>query len=456
MSWQIGRAGQWLVAAAVWSLMSVIQAARSSDLVAVYELAQRNDPTFQSARHALEAARQKQPEALSGLLPVLSVNASDSRTGARARYSITPEINRTYNSDQWSLQLTQPLFRADRILAYDASRALVEQAIAQYRAAQQDLMLRTSRAYFDEIVAERHVAAAHAQVDALNEQLNAARHSFDAGVASITDVDDTRSRSALAQAQLVSARNDLESAIAGIESIIGEPPDTLLPLRDEVTLPTPQPADAASWVQRASEENPAVRAARAVVKGADYELDRSHSQRLPAVDLVASYGGNYSGGNVTDPVNFGTNVRDKQITVQLSMPLLDGGGMQAAVAEARAQRSKAQSDLTAAQRQAALDARQSFSAALSGASQVLALQAAVSAGQNAVKGNRIGYTMGIRINSDVLNAEQQLFSSMQDLDKARYDTMFAGLKLKAAAGILTEEDLSAVNALLRQQIPGSP
>jgi outer membrane protein len=422
--------------------------AEAADLMTLYDQAQLSDPVFQSAHHALEAARQKSPEAFSGLLPALSATGTDGRIVGSTRYTDTPDIRRGFDTDQWALQLSQPVFRADKLLAYSEARQAVQQAIAQFDAARQDLMLRVSRAYFDVIVAEKRVIAARSQVVALNEQLNAAQHSFDAGIASITDVDDTRSRAAAAQAQEVGNRNDLESARAALEAIIGEPPERLAPLHEGVTLPRPIPGDVGSWVDQARAENPNVKAAEAVAKAAEYEIDRSRSQRLPAVDLIVSYGGNYSGGNITDPVNYDTVVHDKQITLQVSVPLLDGGGLHAQVAEARALRAKALSDLTTAQRQAALDARQSFAAALSGASQVEALEAAVSAGQRALKGNQVGYGLGIRINSDVLNSEQHLYSALQDLDKARYDTLYAGLKLKAATGQLREEDLRGINSLL--------
>jgi outer membrane protein len=421
----------------------------AADLADLYAVAQVNDPSFQSARYTLEAAKQKRPEAFSALLPSLNANASADRTLGRTRYTDTPEISRGFNGDQWVLQLTQPLFRIQSVLVFDEARASVEQALAQYAAAEQDLMLRLSRAYFDEIVAERHVLAAQAQVDALNEQLQAARRSFQAGVASVSDVDDTQSRAALALAQQVAARNDREAARAALEAILGAPPGRLDALKASAGLPTPNPSDLATWVQRSIEDHPSVKAAQAALKAAGFELERSRSQRLPSVDLVASYGGNYAGGNITEPVNFDSNVKDKQVSVQLSMPLVDGGGLHAQVLEALAKRSKAQADLTAAQRQAALDARQAYGAVLSGISQVQALETAVAAGQSAVKGNRIGYGLGIRINSDVLNAEQQLYSTMQDLEKARYDTLFEGLKLKAATGELSEGDLAAINALLQ-------
>jgi outer membrane protein len=444
----VSRARRRLTASLFIGVCGISSQARCGDLQDLYVLALSNDPTYQSATYTLQAARQLRPEAFSALLPSLVANGSGSRTFGRTKYTDVPAVNRSFDTDQWVLQLTQPLFRAETMLAYGEARASVEQAVAQYAVAEQDLILRVTRAYFDEVIAERHVGAAHAQVISLNEQLHAARHSFEAGVASITDVDDTQSRAALAEAQEVAAMNDVESSRAALEAIIGITPPSLHSLKTNAVLPRPNPSEVASWVDRAIADNPAVKAANAAVSVADYELDRSHAQRLPTVDMVATYGGNYASGNITEPSNFGTNVRDRQVSVQVTVPLLEGGALHAHVAEARAKRAKAQADYTAAQRQAALSARQSFAAVLSGISQVRALETSVAAGHSAVKGNRIGYGLGIRINSDVLNSEQQLYSTLQDLDKARYDTLFEGLKLKAATGELSSDDLRAVNMLL--------
>lgn len=433
-----------------WALCLILvtpMASRADDLKDLYALALLNDPTYQSATFALQTARQLKPEAFAALLPSLIATGSGGRTLGQTQYTGTPLVNRSFDTDQWTLQLTQPILRTDSILAYDEAKSTVEQAIAQFALAEQDLLLRLTRAYFDEVVAERHVVTARAQVAALEEQLQATEHSYESGVASVTDVDDTRSRSALAQAQETAAMNEVESTRAALEAIIGSEPPALSTIKADALLPKPS-EEAASWVSRASTDNPAVKAARAGVDVAELDVNRSRLQHLPTVDFVANYGGNYSSGNITEPDNFGTNVKDRQVSLQVSVPLFSGGAIQARIAEARAKRAKARADLSAAERQAALSARQSYAAVVSGISQVRALQSAVAAGQNAVKGNKVGYGAGVRINSDVLNAEQQLYSSLQDLEKARYDTLYAGLQLKAAAGDLSGDDLRAVNSLL--------
>jgi outer membrane protein len=82
---------------------------------------------------------------------------------------------------------------------------------------------------------------------------------------------------------------------------------------------------------------------------------------------------------------------------------------------------------------------------------VRALEAAEVSSNSALESNRLGYEVGVRINIDVLNAQQQLYSTRRDLAKARYDTLVNGLRLKAAAGSLSEADLAELNTLLEMR-----
>ena len=138
----LSRAGRRLVRYLVVGICSASFPAQSADLRDLYVLALSNDPTYQAAAFTLQAARQLRPEAFSALLPSLVANGSGSRTFGRTKYTNIPEVNRSFDSDQWVLQLTQPLFRAETILAYGEARASVEQALAQYAVAEQDLILR--------------------------------------------------------------------------------------------------------------------------------------------------------------------------------------------------------------------------------------------------------------------------------------------------------------------------
>ena len=116
--------------------------------------------------------------------------------------------------------------------------------------------------------------------------------------------------------------------------------------------------------------------------------------------------------------------------------------------EAVALREKARQDLEASRRAAEFNARQSYLNVTNGLAQVKALEQALVSSETALQSNRVGYEVGVRINIDVLNAQQQVFQTKRDLARARYDTILNGLRLKSAAGSLTETDVEAVNMLL--------
>ena len=426
----------------------IAQSAPAADLLDVYQMARENDPVFQSAKYALDAARQKVPEAISALLPSIGASATGGRTLGNTSYTGSPLVQRGFSSYTWVIQLTQPLLRAQGKATYDEARAVAEQGVAQYRRAEQDLALRVAQAYFDILIAREGVAAGDAQRTSTQEQLAATRRGFEDGTVAITDVHEAESHDQLASAQSLAAINDLEAKRAELEAILGQLPSYLSSLRDGAVSLRPDPNDVDIWIARAKSDNPSVLAAAAMVKAAHAELNRAQFQRLPTIDLVGSIGRNYSSGNINNPSNYATNAGDRQIGVQLSLPLIDGGGIHAVVREAKANEAKAESDLEAARRKSGAEAREAFSGINNGLAQIEALRLAVASGESSVTGNRLGYQLGIRINSEVLDAQRQLYSSRRDLVKARYDTLLQALRLKAAAGILSEGDIREVSTLL--------
>ncbi len=422
--------------------------AHGETLLEIYRLAQGNDPTFDAARYAFEAAQQKVPQARAGLLPALNLNGNDNATVASSKFTNTPVVTRDVHAWTWTLQLTQPLIRAQNIYAYRESASLVEQARAQYTQAEQDLILRVTQTYFDVLVAQESIEVADAQVNAMGEQLALAQRGFETGTNAITDVHEAKSRSDLARAQRIAALNELEAKRAELEKVVGQSSNTLAALQPTVVVPKPQPDDARAWMEQARENNPAVLAPKAAVKAAEAEVSKNRAEYSPTLDLVGSYEHNYSSGTVGTPSTFATRASSSQAGVQLNIPLFSGGTTNSRVIEAIANKNKAAAELEVARRQSGTDARQAYAAIVNGLAQIEALESAVESSKSAVNGNQIGYKLGIHMNIDVLNAEQQLYTAQRDLLKARYDTLFQGFKLRAAAGVLTESDVQEVNGLL--------
>jgi len=419
----------------------------AADLVQTYREAQDNDPTFAMARATLDAGREKVPQARSGLLPSLTLSGNTVWNDNDYTYRSMPSQNgtRTYNSHSYSLSLTQPLFRWQNWVGYGQAKYQEAQAEATFVQARQDLILRVAQAYFDVLYAQESLRAVQANKTAIEQQLESAKKNFEVGTATITDTHEAQSRYDLALAQEIAAESDLEVKRRTLQSIVGREPGPLAQVRREAELTPPKPADMNQWVAAAEKDSVSVQVQQAAAEVAALEVDKQRAGHYPTVDLVANKGNNTSFANAA----YGVAQTDFQnIGVQLNIPLYQGGYVSSKQREAVANRQASQSGLEAAKRGAALAARQYYLGVVNGLAQIRALKAALASSQLALESNKLGYEVGVRINIDVLNAENQVYVTRRDYAKAALDTLMAQLRLKAAVGSLGEEDLLAINALL--------
>ena len=140
--------------------------------------------------------------------------------------------------------------------------------------------------------------------------------------------------------------------------------------------------------------------------------------------------------------------KSASIGIHFVMPLYEGGLIDSRVREAIAKQDKVSADLESALASAILNVNKSFFGVMSGLAQVSAYEVAVTSNEMAVNSNKLGYEVGMRLNVDVLNAQQQLFATRRDLARARVDTVLNGLLLKAAVGNLNEADIQTANQWL--------
>ena len=345
------------------------------------------------------------------------------------------------------MQLTQPLFRWANWQTYKQDELLVAQAEAQYAQAEEDLILRVAQAYFDVLNTRDTIDFLKAQKQAISEQLESAKRNFDVGTATITDTNEAEARYDLADAQEIAAQSDYEIKQAALQQIVGHPPGVLAALVPGVHLAPPAPAKLNDWLSSAEASNPQIAQSEANFQASERQIEIAKSARYPSLDVIAERQFQRAPTSILPP-ELGSNAQNS-IGIQLSVPLFTGGYNSSKITEALALSDKANDDLEASRRAADQSVRQAFVGVTNGLAQVKALEAAEVSSNSALESNKLGYQVGIRINIDVLNAQQQLYSTKRDLAKARYDTLMNSLKLKAAAGTLSEGDVVAVNVLLQ-------
>ncbi|MDL2284968.1 TolC family outer membrane protein [Oxalobacter sp. OttesenSCG-928-P03] len=415
----------------------------AADLMQIYQEALVNDPQYASARASLMAGQEQSVQGFSQLLPQIAGSGSYSRT----KYERVPHSSET----RYGVNLTQPLFNWASYQNYEKSKLAVSVSEAQFAASQQELIIRVTQAYFDVLTAQDVLVFAQAQKVAIAEQLESAKRSFEVGTTTITDVHEAQARYDLADAQEYAAASDLEIKRAALQQIIGRLPDNLSPLRKGVNVAAPEPNKMDVWVNYSERQNYAVAASELALEMAKRDISINRAGHYPTVDLVAGYNHTNSArefqtstGGTIQSDNYGT------VGVQMNIPIFSGFAITSRVRESIALEDKARNDLVASRRNAAQLAREAYLGLNSGLSQIRALEAAEISSLSALESNKLGYEVGVRINIDVLNAEQQVFSTRRDLTIARHDAIMNALKLKYAAGILNDNDVQQINILLER------
>ncbi|MBL8406334.1 MAG: TolC family outer membrane protein [Candidatus Accumulibacter phosphatis] len=421
--------------------------ARAADLLQVYRNALAYDAQYAAARAAAEAGREKLPQALAGLLPTIGATGNTFWNDTNYKVTIGPDrqsYQNKYNSNSFGVNLTQPLFRWQNFVQYGQSKLLLMQTEANFAQAGQDLILRVAQAYFDVLFAIENLRAVQANKTAIAQQLEQAKKNFEVGTATITDTYESQSRFDLATAQEIAADNDLEVKRYALRVLVGKDPGELNRLKPQAVMEPPQPASMEPWVEAAERDSFIVQAQQAAAEAASKGVDISRAAHYPTLDVVANYGQN------NGPGQFGVGSIDTstgQIGLQLNIPIFQGGAVNSRTREAIARRDGERASLDNAIRNAALGARQSYLGVVNGLAGVRALEAALVSSLSSLESNRLGYEVGVRINIDVLNAENQVYVTRRDLAKARFDTLISQLRLKAAVGSLAESDLERINSL---------
>jgi outer membrane protein len=440
------------------------------DLMRLYQEAAFNDPILNSARFNYAANKEIFWQGLSTLLPQVSANPTATRFFQHGEGN-----SRIFDQKSYTVSLTQPVFNAAALEVFKQGDLVTKVADLQFLQAQQDLVIRVSQAYFDVLTAQDNVELFQNKKALIKQQLQAAQSKFEVGSATIVDANDAQARFDLAnaqetaaQAELIIRRGVLEQIVghsvpplkplakdAKIEGVVTDPRAKVkdargIPIAESVNPKLPPGQELNDWVKQAEAANYGVLASQLNVDIAQSSYRGSLAANYPTVNFVGTTGFNAANGS---PTNFNPsttqNIFNNTIALQMSLPIFSGGFNNSVIRQRAALVDKAKSDYDNLRRTAAQATRQAFTGFYGGLATVRAFEAAEKSSASALASSQLGFDVGTLINLDVLIALDALFTTRATLYKARYDTILNALRLKAQAAALTDQDLLAVNALLK-------
>ena len=425
--------------------MAFAGAAQAQSLVEMFDAARDFDAAFKSVQLQAEATKRKVEQAQAKLGPMVNLNLN----GSTNLIDNNLEASRGYSSGTATIAGSQPLYRPADNAEVSQANLLLKLANEQLRAAEQDLMVRLSQAYFDVLASQDSLTFVQAQLKAVSEQLAFAKRNFEVGTSTITDTREAQASYDLVVAQEIAAANDLRVKKMALDQLVGKSDLNPKAVALSAMPQAPEPANVDEWVSMSAQQNASVQQARIGVDVAKFDIEKDNAGLKPTVDLQLSYTLQTNiKGTVAQALPKDYNLGLATGAVVLSYPLFNGNALSNRVRETMSLAGKASADLDNATRNIAQATRAAYFGVVSGVGQAKALKAAEESSQVALEANQLGYSVGVRININVLDAQSKLFDTKAKLAKARYDVLVGHLKLRQLSGSLQLQDLQDINKLL--------
>ncbi len=419
---------------------------KAGSLIEIYREALEHDAQYRIARHAYTATQERLPQGRAGLLPNIDV------VGKAQNMWLDNERIQKENlikNRGVAIRATQPLFRVENFIIYQQAKNEVAQGDARFVLAAQDLILRVTQAYFDALIAQVNVEAMGAQEKAFRQQSELMKHNLEFGLSTIVDASEAEAHHDLAVSQEIAARNALEISKHNLQSIINRFPTTLTGVSideiapDTLTVPHDSMED---WVTLAEQSNISVKIQQFAYEIAKQETSLATAGHYPTIDLVGQYSNQKNGSAMV--VGEGIDIEFKSIGLELRIPIFQGLSTQSRVREMLANQDKAREELENARRIISLQVRQHYLNVVNGVAQVKSLKKALISSRSQLDSTILGQESGIRIEIDVLNAQQQYFSARKDLVAAYCNYLMSRLRMKAELGELDESVVEKINTFL--------
>jgi outer membrane protein len=440
------------------ALISCSASAQANSIIDIYEMALENDPQLKADYAKYQAGLENRTINRAGLLPQLSAQGSYSIANNETTYNTRdgqPVNEGALETDNeqtsWGLNLSQALVDMNAWYTYKQGAALSKQAVAQYSADEQDVIVRVAEAYFNVLRAIDNLQANIAEEKALEQQLEQTKQRFEVGLTPITDVHDAQAAYDSATAATLEGRGQVGISFEALEVLTGRTHNAIAPLDEDFPVVAPEPADRHSWVEFALENNFSLKAASQSAVAAERRASAAKASHYPTLSAQAGYTEtdteNKTGANalIDDYEREGYSA-----SIELRVPLFSGLRTSGVRRQAYAQSMQTREQYNLLQRNVIQDTRSLHLSVETGVARVKARYQAIISNQSAVKATQSGFEVGTRNLVEVLLAQRSLYQAQRDYSNALYDYIIQNTRLRQAAGILTPADLERIDSFLQQ------
>ena len=439
------------------------------NLVDILELALKNDPTLRQAEANYRVNRENIFQSRSSLLPQVRTSGSSTRETSGPTDSqyfpitdpISGDIVQTLrvddhsfspgiNTHNWQLGFTQSVFNLANWYTFQSAKAGDKAAAVQLAAQEQDLIMRVAAAYFDVLRAIDTLDTNIQEEEASLRSLEQTSQREEVGLVAITDVYDAQAAYDLAQNTTILQQNFLQSRYEALEAITGVAHPQVEVLREDFPIVNVD-GSLNQWEDQADSNSLAIAQARFNLEASNDTLHARKADHLPTVDLQGGYGHFRSASIQREGVSAGGGAFDNtRLSVTLTIPIYSGGALSSRRRAAEYTVMAARESLEITKRQLTQNVRDAYRRVNTDVLVIAQRQQSITSAQSALDATELGAEVGTRNIVEVLLARENLYRALRVYADARYNYVIDSLVLKQITGILTPDDIIALNDWLQE------
>ena len=393
------------------------------------------DAPYRAAGYEYQATQFGVPIARASLLPSVSLNASDSRiVGSRTfpnGQNQEVRLPLDYSAPQTSLQMRLPIFNFEALSGYRQAKAQAEAAEASYRTQGFDLMDRLVTAYLQTLIADEGRRLAQGQIKQYEVQVNQTEQRLGRGEGTRVQVSTARANLDVARARLLEAIDQVDLARSRLERLTGMNDITANQLPARPVVEPLFPDRMGDWLDLAIRQSPTLQTRERYREVARQARKRQEAGHLPRLDMIASLSRNEN--EASNTVGQGTVLR--AVGVQLTVPIFNGGGVDASIRQASAREAQAEQEARTEREAIEVDVQRHFQATLNGEKKVAAYVTALESTDLAARGAQRAMETGIGTLSEAADTEAARFNASRDLLQARVEVLLSRARLMMRAGM---------------------
>lgn len=388
-------------------------------------------PTIQEARHLREAIENDLGVAKSRYLPTLDLELAYGReVSNNSTTRSAGNGNVDLDRKESALMLRETIFDGfDREGTIEQQEALLRGAVHHIGDRGETIAADVSFAYLDVVRHTEILRLAEENLKVHQKILDDVKKRVDGGQLGIGDLQQARSRLASAEARIAEVRLDLDHARISFNRIVGQmPANVIRPQFNNAYMP--KNVDEA--VRIAMETNPLVKRFQAKLEEAKALVTVAKSGNYPNVFFEM-------GGTYNDDIN-GTPGIDKDFSAMLRMKwnLFRGGADNSKAKAAAARYSESMSQLAQAKRDIEQEVRRAWRSAERKDEETRVRREQVKSNKEVTETYREAFKVGKRDLLDVLDSENELFSSRTKYITAQNSALYARFLLTATTGRLRQ------------------